>query len=82
MAKNLSLVLEFEIAHAENAKILAPSIEGLKSLIKYLALLKILIRNPEDYEYFMMHGSITVLTDYNRSNSTLDDFIKLKTTAI
>jgi hypothetical protein len=32
----------------------------------------------EDYEYFVMFSSITVLTDYTKSKATPDEFTKLK----
>lgn len=35
-------------------------------------------KHYEDYEHFMMFSSISVLTDYNKSTATPEDFAKLK----
>lgn len=48
-------------------------------MLKYLTLLRLSTKFFEDYEHFMMFSSISVLTDYNKSSATVDDYAKLKT---
>lgn len=54
------------------------SIEGLRSLLKYISLLKMMDKYQEDYEYFTMFSNINVLTDYSKSPATQEEFQKLK----
>lgn len=65
--------------HNEGEKERMPSsIEGLRSLLKYMSLLKMMDKYEGDYEYFTMFSNINVLTDYAKSPATEEEYQKLK----
>ena len=80
LAKELLVTLDkkYQSETTSSGSSIVSSLEGLRSLLKYLSLLKMMVRHFEDYEYFMMFSSITVLPDYAKSTASSDEFSKLK----
>lgn len=80
IARTLISVLDYEMLRTdEDSRSLTPSIEGLKSILKYLNILRLMCKHFENYAHFMMVSSISVLTDYNKSTVTVQDYANLKT---
>lgn len=68
LCKELLVALDGECTnHLEGS--LISSLEGLRSIFKYLSLLKMMVKHFEDFEYFMMFSYITVLPDYSKSTA-------------